>query len=54
MTLCARLQFQAMGMMDCESGTSRKFKSKEARKQYAIGYGIQYSIEQNLTNMSGA
>ena len=46
MSIKRRLQLQAIGMMDCEKGTSRKLKSSAARVQYAIGYGIQYNIEQ--------
>ena len=46
MSIKRRLQIQALGMIDCEKGVSRKAKSNAARKQYAIGYGIQYNIEQ--------
>jgi len=49
MSLTRRLQIQALGMIDCEKGVRRKLKSTAARKQYAIGYGIQYNIEQCLT-----
>ena len=46
MSVKRRLQLQALGMMDCANDVSRKLKSKDARTQYAIGYGIQYNIEQ--------
>ena len=53
MSLKRRLQLQALGMMDCANDINRKLKGRDARTQYAIGYGIQYNIEQCLAERCG-